>query len=79
MLSDLAPAAESQAEDAPETLTVLARMPPKLEVSYPKSMSPTRRQKQENMSIGVTMDHPERVDFAIVAEDSVRYGHRSEW
>ena len=38
-------------------LTGFARMPPKLAVSKPNSISPTRRQKQENSIIGVIIDH----------------------
>lgn len=41
-------------------LTGLARIPPNDPVSKPKSMSPTRRQKQENMSKGDTEDHADR-------------------
>jgi hypothetical protein len=33
-------------------LTVFARIPPKLAVSYPNSMSPTSREKHEKMRIG---------------------------
>lgn len=35
-------------------------MPPKLAVSKPKSMSPTRRQKLEKRSMGVIIDQEER-------------------
>ena len=34
------------------SLTVFARIPPKLAVSYPNSMSPTSKEKHEKMRIG---------------------------
>lgn len=45
-------------------------MPPKLAVSYPKSISPVNRQKQEKSSMGVIKDH-EDWGFAIDADEVV--------
>lgn len=56
------------------TLTGFARMPPKLAVSYPKSMSPANKQKQEKSSIGVIKDH-EDWGFAINVDEVVDAGN----
>lgn len=45
--------------------TGLDKMPPKLAVSKPKSISPTSRQKHENSSMGVAMAQAERGTAAI--------------
>jgi hypothetical protein len=58
-----------------QPLTGFARIPPKLAVSYPKSMSPTRRPKQENRSMGVATDQEER-ELAIVLPADLRPGGR---
>jgi hypothetical protein len=48
-------------------LTGFARIPPKLPVSYPKSISPTSRQKHEKKSIGLIMPEVDR-ELSIVVE-----------
>lgn len=56
-------------------------MPPKLPVSYPKSISPVSRQKQEKISMGVTVDHRERglmTASAILLQKGVRRGRRGQ-
>ena len=60
-----------QGDAGRRALTGFARIPPKLAVSYPNSISPVKRQKQEKSSMGVTMAHDDRA-FAILGDGLFR-------